>query len=233
MKKVLIVSALDKEVENLEKYILKKDIWRKIGENQYINDNNSIEVYVKVLGVGKVNAAFQTADAINYFSPDLIVNIGVAGGLDDDLKVGSVVIGKEYVQVDLKTLLPENFPTINGTPAELITELSKIAEEKGVNYKTGRLATGDFVLFEGRKRRQIKKQFKPLSFDMETAAIAQVATAKDIDFVGIRSFSDMANRKTIKKLSLSLENDEKKQKLKEKVFGIPGEIIVDYIEKIS
>ena len=120
-------------------------------------------------------------------------------------------------------------PVINGTPDYLIDKLSEIAKKKALDYKTGRIATGDFVLYEGRKRRQIKRDYNPLAFDMETAAVAQVATAKGIDFVGIRSFSDMANKKTITKLS-SVENKEKNQELRKKVFSEPVELILDYID---
>ena len=229
MNKILIVSALYQEIEAVEHYIEGKSDWKKISANWYVNDKSKKEVFVKVLGVGKVNAAIETTDAINQVNPDLIVNVGVAGGLDDKLSVGSLVIGTDYVQVDLKTILPENMPVINDTPDYIIEKLSEIAKKKALDYKTGRIATGDFVLYEGRKRRQIKREYNPLAFDMETAAVAQVATAKGIDFVGIRSFSDMANKKTITKLSSNIQKG-KNQELRKKVFSEPVELILDYID---
>ena len=65
---------------------------------------------------------------------------------------------------------------------------------------------------------------------METAAVAQVATAKKIDFVGIRSFSDMANKKTIGLLSKKDQVNESEKKLREVVFKIPAKLIIDYLE---
>ena len=232
MKKVLIVSALYQEIEYAESYMAKKAEWRKIEDNWFINDKNKIELFIKVLGVGKVNAAIHTTDAINDVKPDLIINVGVAGGLDDNLDVGAVVIGTDYVQVDMKTLIPENAPQINDSPYRLVNAIEQVARRKGFPYKTGRIATGDFVLYERRKRRKIKKQFTPLAFDMETAAVAQVATAKNIDFVGIRSFSDMANRRTIGRLSGIKKNNSISEEEKVRIFSRPIELVVDYIDTI-
>ena len=93
------------------------------------------------------------------------------------------------------------------------------------------VATGDFVLFERKKRRAIKKEFNPIAFDMETAAVAQVASAKKIDFVGIRSFSDMANKRTIGLLSKKDDVDSSERKLREDVFKLPAKLIIDYLEQ--
>lgn len=230
MKNVLIVSALPQETEYIDEYLKYKNEWFKEKDGAFVNISKDIHLYVKVLGVGKVNAAFQTADAIRDTSPDLIVNIGVAGGLADDLQRGSVAIGTDYVQVDMKTLLPENSPTIDSTPEHILDGILAVAEANNISYRAGRIATGDFVLYERKKRRAIKKEFNPIAFDMETAAVAQVATAKKIDFVGIRSFSDMANRRTIGLLSKKDKINESEKKLREAVFKTPAKLIIDYLE---
>ncbi len=230
MKNILIVSALPQETEYIWEYLKEKNTWLRINEDSFYNETKAIQIKVKVLGVGKVNAAFQTADAIHGFNPDLIINIGVAGGLADDMKRGSVAIGTEYVQVDMKTLLPENSPVIAPTPVKVLNKLIRVAEETGVNYRAGRIATGDFVLYERKKRKAIKKEFNPIAFDMETAAVAQVATAKGIDFVGIRSFSDMATKKTIGLLNLAKKQDKAEEAFRIEVFKTPAKLAISYIE---
>ena len=104
-----------------------------------------------------------------------------------------------------------------------------IADENGIHSRAGRIATGDFVLFEADKREHIKAEFDPIAFDMESAAVAQVATAKGIDFVSIRSFSDMANTDTIEQLSDKKELDEDEKKLRRDVFRAPAKLIIDYL----
>lgn len=230
MSNVLVVSALPEETSYIADYVRDKSEWEQVDENYFRNDRTDVNLSVKVLGVGKVNAAFQTADAIHESNPDLIVNIGVAGGLADDLDRGSVAIGTDYVQVDLHTLLPENEPRIGPTRKEIIDGLLQVADRSGIRSRAGRIATGDFVLYEEDKREAIKAEFDPIAFDMESAAIAQVATAKGIDFVSIRSFSDMANTDTIAQLSDRKELDEEEKLLRTKVFRLPAKLIVDYLD---
>lgn len=229
MSNVLVVSALPEETEYIADYVKSKPQWEQLGEDHFRNVEKDVNIRVKVLGVGKVNAAFGTADGIHEANPDLIVNIGVAGGLADDLDRGSVAIGTDYVQVDLHTLLPENEPEIDPTRKEIVDGLKKIADENGIHSRAGRIATGDFVLFEADKREHIKAEFDPIAFDMESAAVAQVATAKGIDFVSIRSFSDMANTDTIEQLSDKKELDEDEKKLRRDVFRAPAKLIIDYL----
>ena len=93
MKNVLVVSALPQETEYIEEYLKDRSEWLKQKDGDFVNMIKDIHLFVKVLGVGKVNAAFQTADAIRDTNPDLIVNVGVAGGLADDLQRGAVAIG--------------------------------------------------------------------------------------------------------------------------------------------
>lgn len=230
MKNVLVVSALPQETDYIDEYLKDKPQWQKQNEREFINADKDIHLHVRVLGVGKVNAAFQTADAINDVQPELIVNVGVAGGLADDLDRGAVAIGTDYVQVDMKTLLPENSPVIDSTPKNILDGILEVARANNITYRAGRIATGDFVLYERRKRRAIKKEFNPIAFDMETAAVAQVATAKKIDFVGIRSFSDMANKKTIGLLSKKENVKASEKSLRETILRTPAKLIIDYLE---
>ncbi len=230
MKNVLVVSALPQETDYIDEYLKNKPQWQKQNEGEFINADKDIHLHVRVLGDGKVNAAFQTADAINDVQPELIVNVGVAGGLADDLDRGAVAIGTDYVQVDMKTLLPENSPVIESTPDYILEGILEVAKANNITCRAGRIATGDFVLYERRKRRAIKKEFNPIAFDMETAAVAQVATAKKIDFVGIRSFSDMANKKTIGLLSKKENVKASEKSLRETILRTPAKLIIDYLE---
>ena len=127
MSNVLVVSALPEETEYIADYVKGKPQWEQLGEDHFRNVEKDVNIRVKVLGVGKVNAAFGTADGIHEANPDLIVNIGVAGGLADDLDRGSVAIGTDYVQVDLHTLLPENEPEMH--VASTFRDVSDLLDE--------------------------------------------------------------------------------------------------------
>lgn len=145
------------------------------------------------MGVEKVNAAYQTADLIGEWHPNLIVNIGFAGGLLDGAKKGDVVIGTEYVQTDFRPLRDIHLSWIRETPIEYRRILKRLAKEKGIQMYEGKIATGDFFLNRTDEKRKIIEEFAAIAFDMESAAIAQVATQKKIPIVVIRTFSDFAD----------------------------------------
>lgn len=230
MKRVAIVSALSEENRYLHEYLSQRNNWVKIGENLYENKKINVLVFAKILGVGKVNAAFQTADVIHEFNPDLIVNIGVSGGLAPNVKRGTIAIGTEYVQTDLKPFLAVNYPKIDGTSEEIVAGLEKTARKKGFDYVTGKLATGDFFLHDPEERQRIIDDFQPVSFDMETAAIAQVATAKEVEMAAIRIFSDLADEKA-GGLFLQKEISKSEKSVREKLNKRPTELIISYLEQ--
>ncbi|MEQ8196634.1 MAG: 5'-methylthioadenosine/S-adenosylhomocysteine nucleosidase [Clostridiaceae bacterium] len=193
MKKVAIVSAMAIEIYYVHEYLDKRENWEKINEDTYENKEKQLTVTAQILGVGKVNAAYKTTEIIYQFQPDLIVNVGYAGGLIDNGKKGDVVIGNDYVQVDFKPLIPKNNLIINKSPKEVVDHLEAVAEKLGFSYFTGKIATGDFFLNSTEKKNKIRAEYNTVAFDMESAAVAQVATKKEVDFVALRTFSDLAD----------------------------------------
>lgn len=235
MKRVAIVSAMDEETEYIHQYLDSRAGWTQLKENYYSNTEKDIQLYVKVLGIGKVNAAYNTADVINEFNPDFIVNIGVSGGLAPNAKRGTVAIGKSYVQTDFRPYIQDNYPEIKDTADWIVDGLEESARDNNFDYITGKLATGDFFLSDATERQNIIDTFNPVSFDMETAAIAQVASAKNIEFAALRIFSDLANDESItiienKKASI-IDDNEKEIDTKLKIR--PTELLVPFLEKIS
>ena len=192
-KRAAIISAMEIELSYIDDFLKERDGWEKTGDDEYINREKNLEVVTKVLGVGKVNAAYQTADLITAYHPDLIINVGYAGGLVKDAKTGDVAIGTEYVQVDFVPYLDINRPDIADSSADVVTALEKKAEELNIHAVSGKIATGDFFLHDSRQKAEIIEEYHPIAFDMESAAIAQVATKKDTEFVSIRTFSDLAD----------------------------------------
>ncbi|MBR1390828.1 MAG: 5'-methylthioadenosine/S-adenosylhomocysteine nucleosidase [Lachnospiraceae bacterium] len=194
-----IVGAMEQEVEYVSEYLKSLSGWmtfdreEKDKEQVFIHYGQRIQLVTKVLGVGKVNAAFRTADLIHDYSPDLIINVGYAGGLADRAVKGDVAIGTTYVQADFLPLLEANRPVIAGSPQDVVSTVEHIARSENIRTQTGTIATGDFFLNDSGKKAQIKTEFGAVAFDMESAAIAQVATEKNVAFISIRTISDFAD----------------------------------------
>lgn len=137
-----------------------------------------------ISGVGKVNAAIATTEAINAGCTH-IINFGLAGGLDPDMKVGDCFQIKRAVQYDF------DLSNVNGTgvgvldesvsPYFLLTGL--YASTRGATIGTAdRFGDGDY---------QILKDLSCDLRDMECAAIAQVCDKRNVGFASYKVVSDV------------------------------------------
>lgn len=150
-------------------------------------------------GVGKVNAARTTQVLIDYFDIQMIINIGVAGGLSGSLNIGDIVIGKELVQHDFDiTAFGHEKGYISQTgkifksDKNLIEKCEKI-KIKGINIIVGNIASGDIFCTDKKMKEKIHSKFQADCVEMEGAAIAQVCFLNNIPFVVIRAISDIPN----------------------------------------
>ncbi len=193
MKKLAIVSAMEIEISYVHEYLKQRNGWKKINDEAYANKDKELIVTAHVMGVGKVNAAYKTAEILLGLEPDLIVNVGYAGAMVEDAKRGDLAIGNDYVQVDFKPFLDENRPVIRRSPEAVIRRLEAVAERLGFTWFTGTIATGDFFLQSTEKKNEIRREYNPIAFDMESAAVAQAAAKRNVDFVALRTFSDLAD----------------------------------------
>ena len=197
IKRAVILSAMEIELAYVDEFLQVRRGWKSSTPNIYEYEDGRLQVITRIMGVGKVNAAYMTADVINEYYPHLIINVGYAGGLIRKARKGDVAIGKQYVQVDFIPYLDENRPVIAESPEDFISILEKEADKLEITTFTGKIATGDFFLHSTEKKNEIIKEYAPIAFDMESAAVAQVATKKNTPFISIRTFSDFADESAL------------------------------------
>ncbi len=153
---------------------------------------------------GKVNAAVCAQTAIMNFSPTLIINPGVAGGIGKDIKIGSLVVASSCVQHDFDTTpLGEPLGNLTTNKGEIIhlpcdKKYSDIFYNAAKNVypaetHIGVVATGDTFVADKEKSDFIKEKFSALACEMESGAIAHACYLNDIPFVALRSISDNAD----------------------------------------
>lgn len=233
--KIAIVSAMKKESEYLEEELQNRGGWKKISENSFKNVKQRISIINKIVGIGKVNSASGVTELICKEKPNFIINVGVSGGLLDDASRGRIAIGQDYVQTDFAPFFQENKTVIQQTPQYIVDILKRKSEERNYFSESGLLATGDFFLSNEKTRERIIRKYHPISFDMETAAIAQVATNYNVVFAAIRIFSDLANKDSEK---YAIENrngniDEEEKKLQNNLAMIPIILAIDLAEELK
>lgn len=156
-------------------------------------------VTVVQCGVGKVNAALCTQTAILRYSPDAVINVGVAGGVGKGIVTGHVVIGSDTIQYDFDlTAIGEEDGLVSPCDETLSSALlsaarSAIPEER---LSLGRIATGDRFVGDSVTAARIRDHYNALACEMEGGAVAQVCAASGIPCGVLRAISDNANEQS-------------------------------------
>lgn len=196
-----IIGAMQPEIDSLVSRL--KDPKMKIisGQLFYYGKLEKKSVVIAKCGIGKVFAAMATEAMILNFSPKLIINTGVAGGLLPDLAQGDIVVASELCQHDMDT-------TAIGDPKGLISGTGKVffgADErarrilctiggtKEYAIRQGVIASGDQFISSKEEKDRIGREFSAAACEMEGGAIAQVAFVNNIPFCVIRAISDGAD----------------------------------------
>lgn len=153
------------------------------------------EVILMKSGIGKVNAAAATVEMIRSFSPDAIINTGLAGGIDKSLSVMDIVIGQEIAYHDVWCGEGNEYGQIQGLPVrykadnELLKKALSITSD--IKIHSGLIVSGDKFITAADELSAIKTKFPTaLAVDMESAAIAQICHLYDTPFLALRIISD-------------------------------------------
>ncbi len=212
---VVIMSALPGELDLLQGQLAN-------GETTTIRDRDfrtgtirSHRVVLTAAGIGKVNAAMVTTLAIDHFDPQVLIVTGVAGGVDDTLGIGDVVVAEHVLHHDTGVLEPDGFhlyqsghvPFLNPTgrlgyrpSVELLEgvrarldglELAPVLDRRP-SIVFGTIATGDQFFQSDAGRRRLQATLGAQAVEMEGAAVAQVAGHFGVDHLVIRGLSDLA-----------------------------------------
>lgn len=168
---------------------------------------SGVPCVVAQCGPGKVNAAVCGEIMMQRFTPRMLLNLGVAGGIGPQVKIGDIVLGTHCVQHDMDTtsagdkkgevflrrgaesLGVVEFPC----DPKAVEVLTRCGESLGMGVHTGPIATGDLFVADPVKCQEIGGAFSALACEMEGAAVAQVCFMHSIPCVVLRAISDNAN----------------------------------------
>ena len=217
MKTIGIIFAMQEELIELKKYLhinKEKKIYDLIFYEATLNNQNII---LTESGIGKTNAARTTQILIDYYKPEAIFNIGVAGGIAKNLKVGDIIISTSLVQHDFDITAfnhPKGYiPNIgNNIPIDnkLLNTTKTILDTNNISYKEGLIASGDIFCTKESMATKINTQFNALCVEMEGASIAQTAHLSKTPCLVIRSISDCPDNNNKVTYEEFLENSSKK-----------------------
>jgi len=124
---------------------------------------------------------------IEIYSPRLLISLGYGGAVKPDLAPGTVVLGQEYRHYDPggPTLTPLCPLWAGPSIQELVTHL----QAAGLPAAAAVLVTTPRVIVKHREGAPLLFLSNPV-LDLETAAVAALAQASEIPFLGLRTITD-------------------------------------------
>jgi len=151
-------------------------------------------------GIGFVNAAAAAAYALHAFGPETpLISAGTAGGLAAGVRVGEVIVGSRYVNLNADaTAFGYALGQVPGMPADYAPDAELAAHAlaageraEGVTVRSAAIGSSETFVTAGRAP-QLRTDFPHVvAVDMETAAFAQFAHTHHQRFLSVRAISDL------------------------------------------
>jgi adenosylhomocysteine/aminodeoxyfutalosine nucleosidase len=198
--KIAILGAMREEIEpllpkiqNLQKHEYAANIF-------YTGTLAGKEIAMAYSKIGKVNAALTATLLIEKFGCGKLLFSGVAGGINENLKIGDLIIGETLIQHDVDItafghpwgFIPESGDFVESDKA--LNELAKkVASKLGIKIISGTIATGDQFIASEEKKEWIKATYKADALEMEGASVGYVCKCLNVPFFVLRAISDTAD----------------------------------------
>jgi adenosylhomocysteine nucleosidase len=201
---VALFAALDAEARALVRHLTPStrpspelSIWAGVIE--------STPVVLVVTGVGKVAAALAAQFVCDAFHPRCAIAFGLAGATASDVRPGHLIVASGAMQHDMdarpltdaRGTIPSLGMTVLPSYRTLSEKLRRAADgvvDNSTLVSSGLVLTGDQIVTSREIRDGVLKEFPAgACFDMETAAIAQVAYQNGIPWAALRMTSDAAD----------------------------------------
>lgn len=182
-----IIAAMQKEADAvLCKSTVKKSC-TLCGKKIYYAELGGRDFNLIVCGIGKVNAAAGTQLAIDRLNADILLNLGVAGGISKNLKIGQLFSIVRAAQYDF------DLSEVNNTSVGTLDEYTEpyLPCNRLASYPAASLATGDRFNDSSSDLKLLTEFLQADIRDMEGAAIAQVALAAGVPLYMVKSISDV------------------------------------------
>jgi adenosylhomocysteine/aminodeoxyfutalosine nucleosidase len=187
------IEPLLPKVENLKKEEYANNIF-------YTGTLSGKEIALAYSKIGKVNAALTATLLIEKYGCKKLLFSGVAGGINESLKIGDLIVADKLVQHDVDItvfghawgFIPESGDFVE-SDKELNEIASKVAEKLGIKLIRGTIATGDQFIASEEKKEWIKNTYKADALEMEGASVGYVCKCLGVPFFVLRAISDTAD----------------------------------------
>lgn len=200
-----IIGAMEPEVAILKAKLDNMQTHQHANFTFYTGSVEGNDIVLVQSGIGKVASTIATVLMIDKFAPDYIVNTGSAGGFEQSLEVGDIVISDDVRHHDADvTAFGYEIGQLPGMPAGFTPHPTLVAAAQagieqldGIKTLTGQITTGDTFMTKDEDIAKARADFPNMAaVEMEGAAIAQTCHQLNTPFVVIRSMSDIAGKES-------------------------------------
>lgn len=209
-KPILIQGAMEDEIATLKQNMQNIEEKNLYGYTFYQGEIENYPIILSKTKVGLIQVTAATLIGILHFSPCIIINQGVAGGITKNVHKGDIVLGESCINInsyqtpnkeekegsnpftwDLKTF-KEGIDELVVLEAnkELLQFVEETARKQKIKYSKGRIGSGDVWNAEKDRLLWLSEKYDVLCEDMETVAVYQMASQFQIPVLGIRILSD-------------------------------------------
>ena len=196
MNTIAIIGAMPSELADIRKALSDSEVQRISGFDIYTTKREGKTIVSACCGIAKVNAALCAQVIIDNFHPDCIINTGIAGGMNPEVKVCDIVISTEVLPHDLDPHFLADYPpycAVFKADGKLMDTAEEVCGEFGVKSFRGRIVSGEAFITDSKVKAGIQERFTPHAVDMESAAIGHCAYLNGVPYVSVRCISDNAD----------------------------------------
>ena len=217
-----ILAAVPQELAALEPHLSDRREEAAAGIRFRTGALDGVPVVAAECGIGKVNAAMLATLMADRFACRALIFSGVAGSLDEAVRVGDVVIAEKLICHDYGALvegdmvvyqpgvppLPDmprehGYALPEGLLAPIRARLEALSlpplpasiaggQARRPAIHIGTVLTGDQFVNCGETRRRLRRAFDAIAVEMEGAAVAQIGQAFGCPAIVVRAMSDLA-----------------------------------------
>ena len=194
-----IIGAMEVEIEKIVERLDNKKSEIISGIEFVCGNYFGSSVVAAVSGIGKVNAAIAAEAMIIRFSPEFIINTGVAGSLSDKLGIGDIAVSTDVAEHDLEPLGdPKGFiPGLDmikiAADNNLCQKFCEILSQLDINHEAGTIVSGDQFINSNIIKKKLNDEFDAICCEMEGASIGHVCAVNNVPFCVLRAISDNAD----------------------------------------
>jgi futalosine hydrolase len=176
--KTLVVAATKAEVAFFYQHF-------NLPEGDFIESKN---FDLLITGVGMVATAFSLGQYLTPNKYNLVINVGIAGCFDRNIKLGSLLNISEDIFAELGAENGDDFLTI--TDLGFGENQFKAKSKKIIDLPSVKSITVNCVTGSEKSIRNLKKRINPTTESMEGAAVFYACKHQNIDCLQIRSVSN-------------------------------------------